>query len=296
VTDGAAVGGPPDLTGKVVVVTGGNSGIGKEATSELAALGARVVIAARSRAKGEAAVADITARHPAAQLELMPLDLASFASIRAFASDFHDRFDRLDVLLLNAGLVMRTRHETAEGFETMFGVNHLGHFLLTQLLRDRLIASAPSRVVVVSSGAHRAAPRGLDFDDLQSTRRYASFSVYGKSKLANIYFTRELARRLAGTGVTVNALHPGYVATNFAREGDTGVLGSIAMVLGRPFAISAAKGARTAVFLASDPSVEGITGQYWYRCAQSPISEAAQDDAAAQRLWEISEQLVAAHS
>jgi NAD(P)-dependent dehydrogenase (short-subunit alcohol dehydrogenase family) len=292
VDDGAGAPPQPDLHGKVVVVTGGNSGVGKETAAQLAAMGARVVIAARNVAKATTASEEILTRSPAATVAVLPLDLASLASIRSFAGAYRDRFDRLDVLVLNAGLVMKTRVETADGFETTFGVNHLGHFLLTQLLVDRLTASAPSRVVVVSSGAHKSARHGLDFEDLMSTRRYRAFRVYAKSKLANIYFTRELATRLAGNGVTVNAVHPGFVASNLGKDGDAGWLGPVAMALGRPFAISPARGARTSVFLASDPSVEDISGEYWYRCGLSPVSEVARDAAAARRLWDVSEQLV----
>jgi NAD(P)-dependent dehydrogenase (short-subunit alcohol dehydrogenase family) len=282
----------PDLDGTVVVVTGGNSGVGKETAARLAAMGARVVIAARNAGKAATARDEILARSTAATVEVLPLDLASLASIRSFATAYRNRFDRLDVLVLNAGLVMQTRTETTDGFETTFGVNHLGHFLLTQLLLDRLTATAPSRVVVVSSGAHKSARHGLDFDDLMSERRYRAFRVYAKSKLANIYFTRELASRLAGTGVTVNAAHPGFVASNLGKDGDAGWLGPVAMALGRPFAISPARGASTSVFLASDPSVADITGEYWYQCALSPVSAVARDAAAAHRLWDVSERLV----
>jgi NAD(P)-dependent dehydrogenase (short-subunit alcohol dehydrogenase family) len=282
----------PDLTGRTVVVTGGNSGIGKEAAVVLATMGAQVVVAARNRSKGESALAEINSRSGNDSAELADLDLASTASIRAFADGFLRSHERLDVLLNNAGLTLRKRSETADGFETTFGVNHLGHFLLTALLRDRLVASAPARVVNVASGAHRYARHGLDFDDLMSTKRYRPFITYGRSKLANILFTRELARRLDGTGVTANALHPGFVASNFARDGDTGRLGNIAMVLGSPFAISPAKGAQTSVFLASSPTVEGVTGQYFAKCALATTSAAATDDDAARRLWTVSEQLL----
>ena len=162
-----------------------------------------------------------------------------------------------------------------------FQVNHLGHFLLTELLRDRLVASAPSRVIVVASDAHKSARHGLDFDDLQSARRYRSFGVYGKTKLANILFTRELARRLAGTGVTVNSVHPGFVASRFGRDGDTGLVGKLMMPLTRPFALNATQGAQTSIYLASDPAVEGITGAYWVKCAPVEPSDAALDDDAA---------------
>ena len=171
-------------------------------------------------------------------------------------------------------------------------MNHLGHFLLTELLRDRLVASAPSRVIVVASDAHKSARRGLDFDDLQSERTYRSFGVYGKSKLANILFARELARRLAGTGVTVNSVHPGFVASRFGRDGDTGLLGKLMMPLTRPFALNATQGAQTSIYLASDPAVEGITGAYWVKSAPVEPSNAALDDDAARRLWDVSEQLV----
>ena len=226
----------------------------------------------------------------------MGLDLANFASIRAFAADFLDRYDRLDVLCNNAGLVLQKRQETADGFEATFGVNHLGHFLLTDLLLDRLRASAPSRVINVSSDAHKQARNGLDFDDLQSTRRYRGFAVYSKSKLANISFTRELARRLDGSGVVVNALHPGFVASRFGRDGDTGRAGNVVMFIIRPFAINSEQGAQTSIFLASSDDPDGITGEYWYKCALATPSRAALDDDAARRLWTASEELVASAS
>jgi NAD(P)-dependent dehydrogenase (short-subunit alcohol dehydrogenase family) len=282
----------PDLGGRTIVITGGNSGIGKEAAAELTAMGATVVVAARNRAKGEAAVAEIGRRTSRGTVELADLDLASSASIRAFADGFLATHDRLDVLLNNAGLTLRKRHETADGFEMTFGVNHLGHFLLTALLRDRLVASAPARVVTVSSDAHRFARRGLDFDDLMGTKRYRPWMTYARSKLANILFTHELAHRLADTGVTANVLHPGFVASNFAREGDTGALGNAAMMLGRPFAISATEGAQTSVFLASSPTVDGVTGQYFVKSAFAKTSAAGADDGAAKRLWSVSEALL----
>jgi NAD(P)-dependent dehydrogenase (short-subunit alcohol dehydrogenase family) len=283
----------PDLGGHTIVVTGANSGVGKETAVGLAAMGATVVVAARNRAKGEAAVAEITSRSMSrGTVELADLDLASTASIHAFADGFLARHDRLDVLVNNAGLTMRKRAETADGCEMTFGVNHLGHFLLTSLLRERLVASAPARVVTVASDAHRFARRGLDFDDLMSTKRYRPFLTYARSKLANILFTRELARQLDGSGVTANVVHPGFVASNFAREGDTGKLGNIAMILGRPLAITATKGAETSVFVASSPTVEGVTGQYFVKCSLAKTSGAAADDEAARRLWAVSERLV----
>jgi NAD(P)-dependent dehydrogenase (short-subunit alcohol dehydrogenase family) len=201
--------------------------------------------------------------------------------------------NRLDVLVNNAGLVMSRRTETADGFETTFGVNHLGHFHLTNLLLDRLRASAPSRVVVLASDAHKFAFGGLQFDDLQTHRHYRGFLVYSRSKLANVLFTRELARRMQGTGVTVNAVHPGYVDSRFGKDGDTR-LDSLMGLGARLFAISPEQGARTSIYLASSPDVEGATGLYWYKCTPAKMSKHARDDDAARRLWDESEHLLAA--
>jgi NAD(P)-dependent dehydrogenase (short-subunit alcohol dehydrogenase family) len=280
------------MEGKVVVITGGNAGIGKEAAVGLAQMGARVVITARDRTRGENALADVRARSGSDAVELMDLDLASFASISRFASDFLERSDGLDVLLNNAGLMLSKRRETQDGLEATFGVNHVGHFLLTKQLLDRLEANpGGGRVVNVSSHAHKGARRGLDFDDLQSTRRYAGMRVYSRSKLANIYFTRELSRRVSD-GVTVNALHPGFVRSEFARGGDTNLLYSLGVRLGSPLAISPERGAQTSVYLASSPEVSGVTGGYFYKRAPASVSKAATDDEAARRLWDVSDELV----
>jgi len=224
---------------------------------------------------------------------MMELDLADFASIRMFAARVLEQFDRLDVLVLNAGLVLAHRTETAQGFENTFGVNHLGHFLLTQLLLDRLKASVPSRVVVLASEAHRMAWRGLNFSDLQSERRYRAFDAYSKSKLANVLFTRELGRRLEGTGVTVNAAHPGYVNSHFGRDGDYG-FEVFQRLGGRLFAVSPEDGARTSIYLASAPELTTATGGYYSRSKLGKPSKAARDEAAAARLWDESVALVAA--
>ncbi len=282
-----------DSAPKTMIITGASSGIGLEAAVGLARGGAHVVMACRNPDKGAAARDDVATRSGSTRVELMALDLASFASIRGFAKEATDRFDRIDVLLNNAGAVSRTRIETADGFEQTFGVNHLGHFLLTSLLRDRIVATPGARIVVVASDAHRFPPGGLDFDDLQSSRHYFSFTAYGRSKLANMLFTRELARRLDGSGATANCLHPGFVASNFGRDDP---LGRIIMPLGRPFAVSPEKGARTSIFLASDAAVDGVTGQYWYRCAPHKASAKARDDATARRLWDVSEELIASRS
>ncbi len=280
------------MAGKVVMITGGNAGIGKETAVGLAEQGAQVLITSRDAQRGTAAVEEIRARSGSDTIDVVALDLADLASVRRCAADLLDRTDRLDVLVDNAGLVMSRRTETADGFETTFGVNHLGHFLLTNLLLERLRASAPSRVVVVSSDAHKQARKGLDFDDLQSERSYRPFTVYGKSKLANIYFAQELARRLDGTGVTANSLHPGFVASRFGRDGDTGPVLQFLGLLARPFAISQVAGARTSIWLASSSDVDGVSGLYFYKCTSARTSKAAENDESAKRLWAVSEELV----
>ncbi len=282
------------MDGATVLVTGGNAGVGLATARGLARLGARVVITARDPAKGETAADEVRAAAPGAAVEVLDLDLASFASIRRCADEVQRRVEHLDVLINNAGLVQTQYRLTENGFETTFGVNHLGHFLLTTLLVDHLRASAPARVVVVASRAHQGARDGLDFDDLQSERLYRPITAYNRSKLANIYFTRELARRLAGTGVTANSLHPGFVASRLGRDGDGGTAGAVVMVLARPFAISPTRGARTSIYLASSPAVATTTGEYFAHCRPAKPARIATDDAAARRLWELSEALVAA--
>jgi retinol dehydrogenase-14 len=284
---------PAPMSGATVVVTGANAGVGLETAAGLVDLGARVVLTARDEAKGANAADRIRGRGGPGTVEVAPLDLASFASIRHFAREVAPGLGRLDVLVNNAGLVQLDHTVTEDGFETTFGVNHLGHFLLTTLLVDQLRSSAPARVVVVASLAHRSARSGLDFEDLQAERGYSPIGAYNRSKLANIYFTRELARRLAGSGVTANSLHPGFVASRLGRDGDGGLLGNIAMTLGRPFAISPARGARTSIYLASSPAVADVTGQYFARCREARPSRVATDDDAARRLWSVSEELVA---
>jgi NAD(P)-dependent dehydrogenase (short-subunit alcohol dehydrogenase family) len=283
---------PDVMDGRVVLITGGNAGIGKETAVALASMGARVVFTARDAARGTAARTEIRTRSGSDEVEVMALDLARFASVRDFAKRWGDEHDQLDVLVNNAGLILNSRRQTDDGYEMTFQVNHLGPFLLTQLLRDQLVAGDDARVVNVASDAHSSARRGLDFDDLQSTRHYRGFRVYGKTKLANILFTRELARRWADTGVTANAVHPGFVASSFGRDGDTGRFGTLLFPLLKPFALSPEQGARTQVYVASAPELAGITGGYWVKSAPATPSAAAQDDAAAARLWEVSEELV----
>jgi NAD(P)-dependent dehydrogenase (short-subunit alcohol dehydrogenase family) len=223
----------------------------------------------------------------------MELDLADLASVRAFASRYADAHHDLDVLVNNAGLMLGSRRETVDGHEMTFQVNHLGPFLLTSSLRDLLVAGDAARVVNVASAAHSSARKGLDFDDLQATKRYRSYTVYARSKLANILFTRELARRWDNTGITANAVHPGFVASRFGRDGDSGRLSEIVFPLLRPFAHTPEEGARTQIYVASAPELAGVTGGYWAKSAPATPSAAAQDDTAAARLWEVSERLVA---
>jgi NAD(P)-dependent dehydrogenase (short-subunit alcohol dehydrogenase family) len=281
------------MQGKVVVITGSNDGIGKETAVGVAAEGATTVLACRNQQKAEAAAAEVTRRTGNDDVHVIPLDLADLASVRQAAATILDRWDRLDVLVNNAGGIWSERHETAQGFEQTFAVNHLGHFLLTDLLLERMKASAPSRIINLTSVGHHSAWRGMRFEDLQSEKSYAAMDAYGRSKLANILFTRELARRLAGTGVTVNAVHPGPVRSGFGMDGDMAGLMGLGNKLIRPLEISPASGARTSVFLATSPQVEKETGRYWVRRKPGHMSRQARDDVAARRLWEESERLLA---
>jgi NAD(P)-dependent dehydrogenase (short-subunit alcohol dehydrogenase family) len=279
------------MQGRTVLITGGNSGIGRETAAGLARIGATVIITSRDREKGQRAAAEIGARS-GRQVECLHLDLASLASTRAFAADFLQRYDALHVLVNNAGLILGDRRLTDDGFEMTFAVNHLAHFLLTDLLLDRIKASAPARIINVSSRAHRRVS-GLDFDDLQADKRYSGLQVYSRSKLANIYFTRELARRLEGSRVDVNALHPGAVATGFARDGDVKGPYGLLVRLVSPFLKTPEDGARTSIHLASAPELEGVSGKYFSDSKETAPAPAALDDAAARRLWTVSEELIA---
>jgi NAD(P)-dependent dehydrogenase (short-subunit alcohol dehydrogenase family) len=279
------------MEGKTVLITGANSGIGKAAARALAKMGARVVISGRDRPALETALADIRSASGNNRVEMLVADLSSQKEVRRLAAEFKQTFGRLDVLLNNAGVILSRRTVTVDGLETTFAVNHLAPFLLTAFLRDALVASAPARVVTVASEAHRQTA-GLDFDDLQHEHRYFANSVYSQSKLANILFTRALARRLAGTGVTANCLHPGVVATGWGAGGDVTGPFDWAMRLARPFMMSPEKGARTSVYLASSPDVADVTGQYFAKCKPKQTSPAGCDDDAAERLWAVSAKLV----
>ncbi len=281
------------MQGKVVVVTGSNIGIGLETAVGVAAQGATTVLACRDQAKAEAATREVTQRTWNDDVHVVALDLADLASVRKAAEEVLTRWNRLDVLVNNAGGTWSARRETAQGFEYTFGVNHLGHFYLTNQLLPRLRAAAPSRVINLTSVGHHAARRGMRFDDLQSEKHYEGMEVYCRSKLANVLFTRHLAKRLAGDAVTVNAVHPGSVRSGFGMDGDLHGFMNLGLRLVRPFEISPKRGAKTSLHLAISPDVAGKTGMYWVRSKPGHMSRQARDDQAAARLWDESERLLA---
>jgi NAD(P)-dependent dehydrogenase (short-subunit alcohol dehydrogenase family) len=281
----------PDMQGKTVVVTGANSGIGFETAAALAGMGARVLITARNADKGRAAVAAITRLGGEGHVQLVVFDLADLASVRRGAAEILEQTPRLDVLVNNAGLVLTERSETVDGYEATFAINHLGPFLLTNLLLQRMTSSAPSRIVNVASTAHNAARKGMPFDDLQNRHGYRGMRVYGQSKLANILFTLELSRRYKDTGLTANSLHPGTVRTGYGGDGDARGFLAFGIKIASPFFLSPAKGARTSVYLASSPEVEGVSGEYFVKCKPRTPRRWAQDPEAARRLWDVSEEL-----
>jgi NAD(P)-dependent dehydrogenase (short-subunit alcohol dehydrogenase family) len=275
------------MEGKLCVITGATSGIGLVAAERLAAQGAQLVLVGRDPARGEAAIARIRRRAPRAEVRVHYADLSRLDALRTLAAGLN-ALSRIDVLINNAGAMFWRREVTADGLERTFALNHLAYFVLTALLRDKLAASSPARIVNVASDAHRGAR--LDFGDLQSARNYSGIRAYSRSKLCNILFTRELARRLAGTGVTANCLHPGFVNSRFA-DNNPHIIGIGARVLKQLRGISPERGAETPVYLASSPQVEGQSGGYYYECTPSTPSREAQDNEAARRLWEESAKL-----
>ena len=275
----------PLMAGKSVLVTGGTGGIGKATAIGLAALGARVGITGRDQARTEAAAAGIGAAPGSPAVGAFAADMSAQAGVRYLAGRVLDTYPRLDVLVNNVGGFWAHRHITADGLERTFALNHLAPFLLTSLLLNRLTASAPARIVTVSSGAHA---RGrLDFDDLQGERAYSGQRAYSQSKLANVMFSYELARRLAGTGVTATVAHPGVAATSFGAE-DQAAYFAIMTRVARLFMKTPAHGALTPVYLASSPEVEGITGRYYAGRKPKTSSKASYDTGAAARLWHAS--------
>ncbi len=272
------------MQGKVCVITGATSGIGFAAAQQLASQGATLVLVGRDPGKGEAALAQLRRGAPDLKARIHYADLSRLAEMRGLAGDLLATEPRIDVLVNNAGAMFQKREVTEDGLERTFALNHMAYFVLTNLLRDRLVASSPARIVSVASDAHRGV--ALDFSDLQSERRYSGFSVYRHSKLANILFTRELARRLEGTGVTANCLHPGFVASRFG-DNNPGLF-HLGIGIAKLFAITPEQGAKTIVHLASSPEVAMTSGGYFAKSQPATPSPAAQDDKAAQQLWEES--------
>ena len=276
------------MTGKVCVVTGATSGLGAVTARELARLGAAVVIVGRSLERCGMAVNQIKEQIASPSVDYLVADLSSQLAIRDLAAQFRTRYDHLDVLVNNAGAIFVKRQESIDGIESTLALNHLAYFLLTNLLLDVLKESAPARIVNVSSVAHERAE--IDFEDLQYRRGYRPFKAYARSKLANLLFTYELDRRLAGTGVTVNAVHPGLVRTDLgAKNGWLSRLGNALVHLRyRRFSVSPDEGARTIVFLAASPQVEGVTGRYFVDLQSVPSSERSYDLDAGRKLWKTS--------
>lgn len=274
------------MRGKIVVVTGANSGIGKATAAAIADKGAKVILACRCRERGEAALCELRSQ-PGRDMELMHLDLADLDSVRAFAGDFIRRFGRLDVLVNNAGILGRGRTETKQGFEADFGVNYLGHFLLTLLLLPLLEQAEQGRIIMMSSVAHTWGD--VRFNDINFAHGYERFTAYGQSKLCNLLFARILAEKLKThcSHVTVNAVHPGIVASNIVVNRKNNMFQWVARLM-RLFFTSCEEGAKTSVFLACDPSLSSVSGEYFYRCHIEPSSAASKNMEHANRLYELS--------
>ena len=276
------------LADKYILVTGATSGMGKVTAQRLAERGATVVIVGRNAEKTQATMEEIQQRVPKSAVRSLVADLTSRAQVRALAQAYRDTYPRLDVLVNNAGGMFGARQLSSDGLEMTFALNHMAYFVTTELLRPRLKPGA--RIVTTASNAHRGAK--LDFDDLQSRKWYSGFPVYSKSKLCNILFNRALARRLKGSGVTANALHPGFVATRFG-DNSGGLMRAVFKVAKPIGAISPEEGARTITYLASAPEVADISGEYFYECKIATPSPEARNDEDAERLWEISEGIAA---
>ncbi len=269
------------MQGKTVVITGATSGIGEVTADKLASLGARIVFVARDRNRGEATLAKLRKAGAGIDHRVHYADLSQLSEMKRVAREIAASEPRIDVLMNNAGAIFDRRHETEDQLERTFALNHMSYFVVTHILRERLIATPGARIVNTASDAHRSAT--VDFNDLQLVKGYGSLKAYCKSKLYNILFTRELARQLRSTGVIANSLHPGFVATRFADEG-RGIMASTFRVL-KHLALTPEEGARTMIFLASSPDIGGVTGEYFCKCAVKTPTTAAQDDEAAKRLW-----------
>lgn len=273
------------LTGKIAIVTGANSGMGMATTAALADMGATVVMLCRNEKRGKEAL-ELLKQRAERQLDLMLCDLGDFASIRNFADAFRKKYEKLDILVNNAGFISLDRQITKDGLERQFGVNHMGHFILTMKLVD-LIPDG-GRIVNVASGAHKTGK--IHFEDINLSKGFNVIKAYSQSKLANVLFTRELARRLQEKKILVNCCHPGAVATNIGVSRDTGFGKTITGML-KPFFQTPEKGARTAIYLASDENIDGITGEYFYRCRVAKSSKRSKDKELAKRLFAFSEEL-----
>lgn len=273
----------------VIAITGANSGMGKATSIELAKTGAVIVMLCRDKERGEKALRDVRALSGNNSVELMICDLGSLKSIRNFCLEFKKKYQQLNVLINNAGVILPGYHQTVDGYELHFGVNHLGHFLLTNELLDILIQSGPARIINVTSGAHKIGK--IHFEDINLMKYYTFWGAYAQSKLANIIFTYELSERLKGTGVTVNCLHPGAVATSMGINRDTG-FGTFITRLLRPFFQTSEQGAETAIYLATSNEIQGITGRYFYRKRPVQSSKRSYDKVTAKKLWDLSEKMV----
>jgi NAD(P)-dependent dehydrogenase (short-subunit alcohol dehydrogenase family) len=278
------------MQGKICLITGATDGIGKVTADALASRGATVIIVARNRAKGERVQQELKTKYDHPAIDLLIADLSSQASIRQLSEDFHQRYKQLHVLINNAGLIQLKRTETVDGLETTFAVNHLASFLLTNLLLDVLKASAPSRIINVNSSAHKGAH--VSFDDLQSTKSYKMMSVYGESKLAQMFAMYELARRLQGTGVTVNNVHPGFVGTNIGMNNVGPVTQTIVRKILGIIGATPEHGARTSIYLATSPDVEHVTGKYFVNSIPVPSAAVSYNEALQKQMWDISAELV----
>jgi retinol dehydrogenase 12 len=276
------------MNGKICLVTGGTNGIGKATAQALAQMGATVVIVGRNAPKTAQLVEEIRTASGNKNVDSLLADLSSQQEVRRLADKFKRKYSHLHVLLNNAGAVFMQRQLSVEGIEMTFALNHLAYFLLTNLLLDTIRASAPARIINVSSDAHASGK--IEFDNLQGERDYSP-RAYDNSKLANILFTMELARRLEGTGVTVNALHPGFVATGFAKNNGK-VIAALVSIFAPLVARSPAKGAETSIYLATSPSMEGITGKYFYDSHVIPAAPQATDMVVARKLWDVSVEMV----
>lgn len=283
-----------DLSGKTVLITGATAGIGEVTARELARMGATVVGIGRNPQKCAEVAAQIRTQTGNKAVEFLVADLSLMSDVRKVTETFRNEYDRLDVLVNNAGAYYQSYQVTAEGFEATFALNHLNYFLLTAGLLDLLKASPAARIVNVASGAHTAGK--LDFADLQMAKKYSGWKAYANSKLCNVLFTYELARRLAGSNITVNTLHPGFVASNFALNNNQGMLAKVALALFKPVrnlvAISVDQGAETQIFLASSPAVEGVSGKYFDKKKAVTSSPTSYDETVAKQLWEVSERML----